>query len=106
MAPEFDNKSYDRFVKVHTDMTYVQQYCGSASVYQILTGVKYDTAHLVTYTKNLRNNDEVARIAEIVDGDVQEMLDRENMSKTYCELKTKQLLIKIDEALDSIGNLY
>lgn len=81
--------------------------CGTDYITTVLNSIKWDSGNLVTYATHIPNNKEITEMAKIVDNDIQEMVTRNEsgMSKTYCELKSDQLLIKLDEALDSIGAL-
>ncbi|GAG41805.1 unnamed protein product, partial [marine sediment metagenome] len=76
---------------------------------QTLSEMKFKSATLLTYTKHLRDNQEIIKFIEILDNDVNELLKRANaadgMSKVYCNLKAKQLIIKLDRILEAIGNL-
>lgn len=105
LAPDFDNREYGDFVLINTHAEYAIKECATGIVYNRLHAMKFKSANLVTYTKHIPNNEEITRIATIIDNDIQEMLDRPDMSKTYCELKTKQLLIKLGRALTAIGAL-
>ena len=53
--------------------------------------------------------EEIIQFITIVGDDIQQMIDRDEngggMSETYCNLKVKQLLIKLDRILIAIGNL-
>lgn len=105
LAPKFDNNEYNAFIHINTHAEYLAEECGTPVVHHRLHNMKFQAASLVTYATHIPNNDEITGMAIIIKNDIQEMLDREDMSVAYCELKAKQLLIKLNEALDSIGNL-
>ena len=108
LAPEFDNNEYEQFVFLHTLAYGLQKECGG-DTRLYLSGMKFKSANLLTYTKHLNDNQEIVKFIEILDNDVNELLIRANaddgMSKVYCNLKAKQLIIKLDRVLDAIGNL-
>jgi len=106
LAPSFDNNEYEQFVKLNSEAVFLKAQCGTTDMSTGLTAMKYNTGNLLTYATYLPNNEEITSMAKIIDNDVQELIDRgDNMSKTYCELKFDQIMIKLDEALDSVGNL-
>lgn len=112
LAPKFDNHEYSEFVYLSTHTKYLLEECGTERVFQRLQLMHSKTTSLLTYATYIPNNDEIIGMATIIDDDIQEILDRarpinkyDKMSKTYCQLKAKQLLIKLNEALESIGNL-
>ena len=107
LAPTFDPNEYNQFVNMHSNMVFLKSECGTDYFTTALVAVKWDSAHLVTYTSHIVNNDEIAGMAKIIDGDVLELHARNatGMSQTYCELKADQLIIKLDRAMDAIGNL-
>jgi len=105
LAPDFDSNEYGQFVRLETHAEYLQEECKTGEAMPRLNAMKFYTNSLVSYTANLSGNDELARVAEILDNDLQEMLNRNEMSKTYCELKAKQFKIKVTRIIKSIGNL-
>ena len=85
LAPDFDNNEYGQFVRLETHAEYLQEECKTGEAMPRLNAMKFYTNNLVSYTSNLNGNDELARVAEILYNDLQEMLNRNEMSKTYCE---------------------
>lgn len=105
LAPDFDNVEYNQFVRLETHAEYLQEECKTGEAMPRLNAMKFYTNSLASYTANLSGNEEIARVAAILDQDLQEMLDRNEMSPTYCELKAKQFKIKITRIIESIGKL-
>ena len=127
LAPDFDNHAYGSFVNLHTHSVLLKVDCARpATVGVRLNKMKFLSTSLVTYSSNIPNNKEVTSMATIIDNDIQEIMSRNDikpvpgesikigtdhrttssgMSKTYCELKAKQLIIKLDEAINSVGAL-
>ena len=106
LAPKFDGIEYNEFVKINTHAEYLAEECGTGGEFHRLKYMKFGSASLLTYATHIPNNEEIIGMAKIINDDILEMDKRgHDMSVTYCQLKAKQLLIKLDEALDSIGNL-
>ncbi len=106
LAPNFDNHEYSGFVTLNTHAEYLKEECGTGGEFHRLKFMKFKSASLLTYATHIPNNAEIIGMATIINDDILEMDKRgHDMSVTYCQLKAKQLLIKLNEALDSIGNL-
>jgi len=106
LAPDFDNNEYAYFVDINTHAEYLKSECGG-DVTGRLEHMKFKSARLLTYSSHFENNEEITAVATIIDNDIAELIGRNKngFSKTYCELKADQLLIKLDRILDAIGNL-
>jgi len=109
-APEFDNVEYKELAELHTHAHYLQTECISGFDFDTqarLQQMKFKSATLLTYASYLRDNEEVIEFTKIIDNDINELITKANtgMSETYCELKAKQLIIKLDRILEAIGNL-
>lgn len=105
LAPDFDNHEYGNLALLNTHAEYAIKECDTGIVYNRLHAMKFKSATLVTYAEHIPDNHEITQMARIIDNDIQEMLDRKDMSEVFCELKLKQLLIKLNQALISVGAL-
>ena len=110
LAPDFDNVEYNQFVRLETHAEYLQEECSAGAdatflVPHRLKQMKFHSDVLASYTAHLSGHEELARVAEILNSDIHEMINRGEMSKTYCELKAKQFKIKITRIIESIGKL-
>ena len=106
--PKFDNVEYYQFAVLNTHASWLKEECGTDAFPEILLKMKLWSRTLLTYGIHLQNNHEITQFITIIDNDIQEIITRykeKGMSKTYCELKAEQLMIKLEITLDSIGNL-
>jgi hypothetical protein len=107
LAPDFDNSEYGQFVEIHTHATYLADECGTDLATSRIDTMKFESTNLLTYATHISNNEEITAMAKIIDDDLAEMRTRADngMSAGYCKLKVKQLKIKLDTALKSVGAL-
>lgn len=109
LPPEYDNNEYELLARVEATARVINQRCDNTEyVRQKIHTLVDDAEVLYTYSFYIPRNTEVFQIAEILRDDARQIEKQYNEgqpSEIYCKLKTRAIVDKTMQALETIGNL-
>lgn len=106
-TPRFDNNEYLLLVKLNAQAHDVHDSCSRNDIIPKIEKFHKQSTIFNTYTQHTPNNTNTAKIAKIINNNINELHKRFKKgrpSAVYCKLKTKNLIIITKKAMKSVGN--
>ena len=107
LPADYDNNEYAGFAQLEALARTAYPVCNDPDKVRPIVGeMKAAAEYLYTYTRYLPGNEETNEVADIIRENITEMRNRynkQNPSKTYCELKLRTLVASTQRALIAVG---